>query len=856
MAEKPSNPPEMPASLRAMEQEFKRIGDKVKIRLQYGGNTAPKYINASDLKWIFETPRGATRPMWLLGFNAYKDTYKQLPQVLAPVASYGESAGKLFILPIKANQKALFNASKIFNDLANAASSPEIAERLRTNWERPLQGASKLIEAAFPTGRAQTASPQLRLAAEFGLVRKSTEPTKAPFQIQTNKPIGIEDARFFAAVSQLDPATLKQAVSALTPPELLALEQATPKAKRGTKGFQAESSKLRAQGVEEAAKIIKAYSERQVKPGTPALRGVQSKDLMNLLLSAGLPPETPEANRPINRERMFEERRYQKQRAAETGERQGFRGYRSSTPAQRDLLEAKLEEARKAIAIQPDDTPQIRTLKQSLAAKVKAAVPVGVRGGTITAKTREGIVPRQIEQLSEPVSRQDAGRLIDLLSQAARAAAPRRQRLRAQAPGTPISAIMPTTPEGAPVPDIGEILRRRLPSVLTTEQAAQVGAPRALARATTELATDIQDRLTLQEEEKLRVEIEKTLREVAGSEGQGGLSKVSKKALAQAQSPEFNKQQAQKLVKLAINTGSFGSQTDIAVAKADFVSSFVDEIQTLNSIAEGDTSGAGEARAKLREIERRVGPLKMDPGSLASKAKSLYDVDLAGRAIRALTAKHSEISRSSLARTNPLADKLAYESGVREEDKLRRSAGAPEVRQTISRTIKMGVPPTIGVGSLRRLAGEAVATTTGRTPPPGRTRIVENGGMPHSPEPVNLSAGGRFRVGPETGGLQPANPQPPVPGSGLALPFALGLGGSTLAPLQIDMWQLRTLQPPRRFSVAELAALPDVQGATAPPTSVAPGLRRERESLLVRSDVREAPMPKPKKARMRVSRGR
>jgi len=853
MAEKPSNPPEMPASLRAMEQEFRRIGDKVKIRLQYGGNTAPKYINASDLKWIFETPRGATRPMWLLGFNAYKDTYKQLPQVLAPVASYGESAGKLFILPIKANQKALFNASKIFNDLANAASSPEIAERLRTNWERPLQGASKLIEAAFPTGRAQTASPQLSLAAAFGLVRKSTEPTKSPFQIQTNKPIGIEDARFFAAVSQLDPATLKQAVSALTPPELLALEQATPKAKRGTKQFQAESSKLRSQGVEEAAKIIKAYSERQVKPGTPALRGVQSQDLMNLLLSAGLPPETPEANRPINRERMFEERRYRKQRAAETGERQGFRGYRSSTPAQRDLLEAKLEEARKAIAIQPDDTPQIRKLKQSLAAQVRAAVPVGVRGGTITAKTREGIVPRQIEQLSEPISRQDAGRLIDLLSQAARAAAPRRQRLRAQAPGTPISAIMPTTPEGAPVPDIGEILRRRLPSVLTTEQAAQVGAPRALARATTELATDIQDRLTLQEEEKLRVEIEKTLREVAGSEGQGGLSKVSKKALAQAQSPEFNKQQAQKLVKLAISTGSFGSQADIAVAKADFVSSFVDEIQTLNSIAEGDTPGAGRARAKLRQIESRVGPLKMDPGSLASKAKSLYDVDLAGRAIRALTAKHSEISQSSLARTNPLADKLAYESGVREEDKLRRAAGAPEVRQTISRTIKMGVPPTIGVGSLRRLAGEAVTTMTGRTPPPGRTRIVENGGMPRSPAPVDLSAGGRFRVGPETGGLQPANPQPPVPGSGLAVPFAFGLG-SSLAPLQIE--QLRTLQPPRRFSVAELAALPDVQGATAPPTSVAPGLRRERESLLVRSDVREALMPKPKKARMRVSRGR
>lgn len=832
MAENSTRLPELPDSLRAMREEFQRLGrEGVKIPLQgsYGRNK--RFINAANLDWVYAEPPGSKTKMWLLGTVSERGGGRPLYKTLVPVATYGDSSGKLFVLPIPANKQALANGADIFDRLSTAsrkAGRTAIADRLRDNWAQTLRGSNVIIEQLYPTGRERENSLLNQVLEKLEVI---------PSKGERAKPISSDLARFAVKVKSLSPQELKQVFNEADPKKAVAL-------------------------VNEGVAASRSRSERLSTPSRPT-QPIDPQTLVKLA-EQGLPAEPSEAVRPINRAAAEEAKKFQRQRNEGQGtDTDQVRGAKSATPAQRNTFNEVRSRLNAKLAPSPDDTPQIEQLKSRLREQLRLGLPPEIRAGTSLAKVGDKeqgfrVERRGREALSGWVPRTKMRAALDTMFQVENTfdavANPKTRRL-SQA-GISLEnltrALKPLDPAATPA-DVGEVLRTRTPNTVTMAQAGTVGAAGAAARETTQTLRDMQERLRIAGEEKGIVEIEKTLREVAGLPASekltGGLSKVKAEALKNIRNPNAKVGRA---TKLAMSFGFFGSPDDLKQAKADFIDAGLNEFNTITELRKmDDPASVRKADNLIRRVSSRlrIPPADLsDPARFKSVLGRVFDIDTEARALSALADRHTELSRASVAPTSPAAKQGLYEAGYRPEDITARSAARTGER-TLRQMGAQAPKSTLTVGALQRLATKTLGEVRAPQPAPGKSRMVPNGGMPSRPEaPVNLSAGGQFRVGPEVGGLQPANlPQLPA-GSGPAVPFAYGVG-STLMPLQAE--QLRRLAPPRQFSPQELANLPSIAAGTARPTSVAPELRREGESLFVRSDIPEPRLqPKPK-ARMR-----
>lgn len=845
MAESPDNPksnvPEKPVSLVAMEKEFQQLGRDVKIRIPSGGPKAPRFVSASDLTFVYDTPPRGNRPMWLLGYRPKGYNAYQLPKVLVPVASYGDALGRLFVLPVPGNAEALANGANIFDQLSKAskrAGRTEVSNRFRDNWARVLRGAGILIEELYPTGRAQSpSSSTLAIAKNLGIVERATKTIetkeggkgKAKKRTVTfyrltkkgGKSIPLEPgyARAVQAAHSLDSGTAKRAMAATSLEETVEI-------------------------LKEAQGTQKARSKKLGAKARP-LRRISTKKLEELTASPDLPPEPPEGIQPLNRQRAFEERRFAKQRG---DDRPSFRGKKSASKKQRDLLFSQLAEVAKQLKPSPEDTPAESQLKSRLREIAKREIPREVRGGTIQVRRGSGVEPEVLKPLESAgfLSKQDASRNIqsamDIRGILALTPPPARKRQLRQGPYAKIARMLPQLPASA-TPDVtAEVLRRRLPATVTMEQAGQVNLGRAAAQRTTETAQKVQRKATRTREEGELVEIEKILSKLAGGPGEGelsgGLSKVSNKARQNIRSAQVTPADEMAAIKLARSVGRFGTLEDAQVAQSNFIKSFMADVEQLRMQAsDGNRSAAARAEREIRNLEKRLGvPISSDRATLRSKALSIYRRDVANRAVQALVAHHEDLRRMPGKEPRTVPD-LEDTELLRKKDVTSLRSGGPE--------------PILTEGELTQSARTGLSRVTGRpaSPAPRGTapRIVENDGLPRTSTigaRVNPRGQVLTQMGPEVGGLTQAILPPPAPGS---------------RKVRFSPKQLRTLAAPRQFSVAELEALSNVAPIAAGPTSVAPQLRRELESEFIRSDPRESPLlrkTKPRKPRMRRSRGR
>jgi hypothetical protein len=836
MAESPDNPksnvPEKPVSLVAMEKEFQQLGRDVKIRIPSGGPKAPRFVSASDLTFVYDTPPRGNRPMWLLGYRPKGYNAYQLPKVLVPVASYGDALGQLFVLPVPGNAEALANGANIFDQLSKAskrAGRTEVSNRFRDNWSRVLRGAGILIEELYPTGRAQSPSSSTLAIAENLEVVQSVNTKRGKVYRITKKgdkliPIPPGKARAIQAAHSLDSGTAKRAMAATSLEETIDI-------------------------LKEAQGTQKARSKKLGAKARP-LRRVSTKKLEELTASPDLPPEPPEGIQPLNRERAFEERRFAKQRG---DDRPSFRGKKSASKKQRDLLFSQLAEVAKQLKPSPEDTPAESQLKSRLRERLKRDIPREVRGGTIQVMRGSGVEPEFLKPLETAgfLSKQDASRYIqpamDVREILSLTPPPARKRQLRQGPYSKITRMLPQLPASA-TPDVtAEVLRRRLPATVTMEQAGQVNLGRAAAQRTTETAQKVQRKATRTREEGELLEIEKVLSKLAGGPGEGelsgGLSKVSNKARQNIRSAQVTPADEMAAIKLARSVGRFGTLEDAQVAQSNFIKSFMADVEQLRMQAsDGNRSTAARAEREIRNLEKRLGvPISSDRATLRSKALSIYRRDVANRAVQALVAHHEDLRRMPGKEPRTVPD-LEDTELLRKKDVTSLRSGGPE--------------PILTEGELTQSARTGLSRVTGRpaSPAPRGTasRIVENDGLPRT-SIIGARVDPRGQVltqmGPEVGGLTPA--RLPIPARGGIRVQNLETG-SRVQPL-------RTFQPPRQFSVAELEALSNVEPIAAGPTSVAPHLRRELESEFIRSDLRESPLlrkTKPRKPRMRRSRGR
>lgn len=852
MAETPDNPesrvPEKPASLVAMEKEFQQLGRDVKIRIPSGGPKAPRFVSASDLTFVYDTPPRGTKPMWLLGhrpkgYNAYP-----ISKVLVPVASYGDAMGSLYVLPVPGNAEALANGADIFDQLSEASKKAgriEISNRFRDNWARPLRGAGILIGELYPQGRAQSlSSSTLAIAKNLGTVElitrkietKKGEKGKAKKRTVTlyrptkkngkSIPVAPGYARAILVAHSLDAGTAKRAMAAT-------------------------SLEATVEVLKEAQSTQKARSKEMGAKSLP-LRRVSAKKLAELTSSPDLPPEPREGVQPLNRERAFEERRFAKQRG---DDRPSFRGKKSASMKQRDLLLSKLVELGKLLKPSPEDTPAESQLKSRVREGLKRDIPREIRGGTIQVKRGGGVESQFLKPLEAAgfLSKQDASRFIEVAMRAIQTLNPQKRTSLRQGPYSKITRMLPQLPASATPDVVADVLRRRLPSTVTMGQAGEVNLGRAAAQRTADILEETQRASTISREERDLAEIETRLKKLSGDSPEGtlggGLSKVTKRSLEALQKFQATPQDQKAVINLAREFGKFGTEADSATSLTNFVNSFFDDIERikvnatdgdpalLKQVNDPDPKKARRAQRALeqsrksatRELKRAEStlgiPLTASRQAVKARLTQLHLQDEANRAVQALVGEAEDIQRRMP--TKPV-ERLKG-GGVM----------APK-----------GVEPVLTPSELAQSARTGLARITGRpaaVPPRGTApRIVELDGAPRT-----SIIGGRTtpegtlaRMGPEVGGLTPARLPAPAPGSE-RVPFSPE--------------QLRMLAAPRRFSVAELESLPAVQPIAARPTSVAPELRREAESLFVRSDLREGPaIPavKPKKARMRVRRGR
>ena len=838
MAETPDNPesrvPEKPASLVAMEKEFQQLGRDVKIRIPSGGPKAPRFVSASDLTFVYDTPPRGTKPMWLLGhrpkgYNAYP-----ISKVLVPVASYGDAMGSLYVLPVPGNAEALANGADIFDQLSKAskrAGRTEISNRFRDNWARPLRGSGILIDELYPTGRKQSpSSATLAIAKNLGIVDSVN--TKQGTIYRPAKrgdkyiPIQPGQARGILVAHSLDTGTAKRAM-------------------------EATSVEATVEVLKEAQSTQKARSKEMGAKSLP-LRRVSAKKLEELTSSPDLPPEPREGVQPLNRERALEERRFAKQRG---DDRPSFRGKKSASLSQRDLLLSKLLEIAKGLKPSPEDTPAEQQLKSRVREGLQRDIPREVRGGTTQVKRGSGVQSEFLKPLETAgfLSKQDASRFIEAVMGAGQTLDPKKRTSLRQGPYSKITRMLPQLPASATPDVVADVLRRRLPSTVTMGQAGEVNLGRAAAQRTADILAETQRASTISREERALAEIEKRLMKLSGDSPEGtlggGLSKVTKRSLEAIQKFQATPQDQKAVINLARDFGKFGTEADSATSLTNFVNSFFDDIERvkvnatdgdpalLKQVNDPDPKKARRAqraleqskRSAARELKRAEStlgiPLTSSRQAVKARLTQLHLQDEANRAVQALVGEAEDIQRRMP--TKPV-ERLKG-GGVM----------APK-----------GIEPVLTPSELAQSARTGLARITGRpaaVPPRGTApRIVELDGAPRT-----SIIGGRTtpegtlaRMGPEVGGLTPARLPAPAPGSE-RVPFSPE--------------QLRTLAAPRRFSVAELESLPAVQPIAARPTSVAPELRREAESLFVRSDLREGPaIPavKPKKARIRVRRGR
>jgi hypothetical protein len=816
MAETPDNPesrvPEKPASLVAMEKEFQQLGRDVKIRIPSGGPKAPRFVSASDLTFVYDTPPRGTKPMWLLGhrpkgYNAYP-----ISKVLVPVASYGDAMGSLYVLPVPGNAEALANGADIFDQLSKAskrAGRTEISNRFRDNWARPLRGSGILIDELYPTGRKQSpSSATLAIAKNLGIVDSVN--TKQGTIYRPAKrgdkyiPIQPGQARGILVAHSLDTGTAKRAM-------------------------EATSVEATVEVLKEAQSTQKARSKEMGAKSLP-LRRVSAKKLEELTSSPDLPPEPREGVQPLNRERALEERRFAKQRG---DDRPSFRGKKSASKKQRDLLLSKLLEIAKGLKPSPEDTPAEQQLKSRVREGLQRDIPREVRGGTTQVKRGSGVESQFFKPLEAAgfLSKQDASRFIEAAMRAIQTLNPQKRTSLRQGSYSKTARMLPQLPASATPDVVADVLRRRLPATVTMGQAGEVNLGLAAAQRTADILAETQRASTISREEQTLAEIETRLKKLAGFEAEsglkGGLSRVSRGASQMIQSAQATPADEMAVIKLARSLGKFGTEDDARTAQSNFLQSFMSNIEDLRvQENDGNRKVASKASKQLRTLEKRLGvPVSSDRSVLRAKALDIYRRDVANRAVQALVGEAEDIQRRMP--TKPV-ERLKG-GGVM----------APK-----------GIEPVLTPSELAQSARTGLARITGRpaaVPPRGTApRIVELDGAPRT-----SIIGGRTtpegtlaRMGPEVGGLTPARLPAPAPGSE-RVPFSPE--------------QLRTLAAPRRFSVAELESLPAVQPIAARPTSVAPELRREAESLFVRSDLREGPaIPavKPKKARIRVRRGR
>jgi hypothetical protein len=795
-----------------MEKEFQQLGRDVKIRIPSGGPKAPRFVSASDLTFVYDTPTRGTKPMWLLGhrpkgYNAYP-----ISKVLVPVASYGDAMGSLYVLPVPGNAEALANGADIFDQLSKAskrAGRTEISNRFRDNWSRVLRGAGILIEALYPTGRAQSpSSPILAIAKNLGIVESVN--TKQGTIYRPAKrgdkyiPIQPGQARGILVAHSLDTGTAKRAMAAT-------------------------SVEATVEVLKEAQSTQKARSKEMGAKSLP-LRRVSAKKLEELTSSPDLPPEPREGVQPLNRERALEERRFAKQRG---DDRPSFRGKKSASKKQRDLLLSKLLEIAKGLKPSPEDTPAEQQLKSRVREGLQRDIPREVRGGTTQVKRGSGVESQFFKPLEAAgfLSKQDASRFIEAAMRAIQTLNPQKRTSLRQGSYSKTARMLPQLPASATPDVVADVLRRRLPATVTMGQAGEVNLGRAAAQRTADILAETQRASTISREEQTLAEIETRLKKLAGFEAEsglkGGLSRVSRGASQMIQSAQATPADEMAVIKLARSLGKFGTEDDARTAQSNFLQSFMSNIEDLRvQENDGNRKVASKASKQLRTLEKRLGvPVSSDRSVLRAKALDIYRRDVANRAVQALVGEAEDIQRRMP--TKPV-ERLKG-GGVM----------APK-----------GIEPVLTPSELAQSARTGLARITGRpaaVPPRGTApRIVELDGAPRT-----SIIGGRTtpegtlaRMGPEVGGLTPARLPAPAPGSE-RVPFSPE--------------QLRTLAAPRRFSVAELESLPAVQPIAARPTSVAPELRREAESLFVRSDLREGPaIPavKPKKARIRVRRGR